>query len=1064
MLSSFLSSESGLSSGGTITGDLTISGDLTVEGGGGFSYSEVLTGDMKITNADTTIGLEIDQNGNSVALKIENTGNQNQGLYVYSGMDGNSAEPLVAITADHPAFDQPVLNVYNDGVAEGIKIDQNNTGDSLKIDHDVVAASVAASNTTVFHLDFDRATQDSGTAAHNDIGFDLDVSSSSKGTSTAIGMDIDVVGAGTGTQTATGLTVDVSGGNTNYAALFNGGNVGIGTSAPSRPLEITSSGDGTQINANTNHIVLGNASATPKWYQYLSGNDLRFYDSADRLTLKSGGNVGIGTATSPHGGVGAAKLSIEGTNGSTAGPHVQYTTPSDDYPLFQQLNWTHDAIYLLFDAYWDGAWKSSDAGSNFMINKSSDSLQFQCDTGISVGSGVTWATKFKLDDNSRISLSNNDAGGTGGSASTSGNTVFGYLSGQNIEDGCIDNTFIGHNVAIATLDNATNNVGIGGDVFVTMTTADSNTAVGKSALYYNSTANYNSVLGHAAGFYTQGASNTYIGYFAGKGTAGAETQNVGVGASALLAVTTASYNVAVGGIALDALTIGGSNVAVGYNALSSAAVGESSNIAIGESAMASADEGTAGGDIDKNIAIGVNAFTCGDLAGNDRQVQGNIAIGANAVNSTGANAMTGTIGIGHEALTALTSGARNTAVGYQAMDEITVGEDNVAFGYGALGGASTSSENKRNVAIGASSMSGTNAGAAQNVAIGYAALDDNLTSAADNNTAIGNYAGSAVTSGADNVIVGSTAGDALTTGNANVLIGMNAGGNFDTEEHNVAIGRSAMAGAHSAAYCVAVGGSALQGAATIDGTVAIGYNALNVLTSGEGNVAIGYQALDAEVTGDYSTAVGHQALTAQTGIDGNAGNTAVGWQAGLAVGDGQYNTLIGKSAGDLITTGDYNTCLGIGADVSANSATNQTVIGGDCTGVIDNSVTLGNADVTRVYMSQDADAVMYADGTINTSDERFKKDIEDSDLGLSFINSVRPVKYKFKSDKRGSKSKYGIIAQEVIEVLKTIDKEDFAGIETGDPDKLGADYIQFVAPLIKAVQELTAKVEALEKK
>ena len=56
-----------ISSGGIITGDLTISGDLTVSGSGGYAYSEVLTGDMKITNADNTIGLEIDQNGNSVA-------------------------------------------------------------------------------------------------------------------------------------------------------------------------------------------------------------------------------------------------------------------------------------------------------------------------------------------------------------------------------------------------------------------------------------------------------------------------------------------------------------------------------------------------------------------------------------------------------------------------------------------------------------------------------------------------------------------------------------------------------------------------------------------------------------------------------------------------------------------------------------------------------------------------------------------------------------------------------------------------------------------------------------
>ena len=47
-------------------------------------------------------------------------------------------------------------------------------------------------------------------------------------------------------------------------------------------------------------------------------------------------------------------------------------------------------------------------------------------------------------------------------------------------------------------------------------------------------------------------------------------------------------------------------------------------------------------------------------------------------------------------------------------------------------------------------------------------------------------------------------------------------------------------------------------------------------------------------------------------------------------------------------------------------------------------------------------------------------------------------------------------------MLEAIDKEDFSGIRTNDPERLGADYIQFVAPLIKAVQELSAKVEALE--
>lgn len=106
------------------------------------------------------------------------------------------------------------------------------------IDKDRAATVVSAEDITTLKIDFDRATQNSGTAAHNDIGIDLDVTSSSKGTSTAIGMDVDVVGAGTGTQTVTGLDVTVSGGDTNYAALFNGGNVGIGETTPDAPLHI----------------------------------------------------------------------------------------------------------------------------------------------------------------------------------------------------------------------------------------------------------------------------------------------------------------------------------------------------------------------------------------------------------------------------------------------------------------------------------------------------------------------------------------------------------------------------------------------------------------------------------------------------------------------------------------------------------------------------------------------------------------------------------------------------------------------------------------------------------
>jgi len=129
--------------------------------------------------------------------------------------------------------------------------------------------------------------------------------------------------------------------------------------------------------------------------------------ATDNLTIV-GGNVGIGTVTAPHGGVGYAKLAIDGANGSSAGPHVQYTTAADDYPVFQQLNWSHDNIQLLFDAYYDGADKSSDAGSNFKILKSGDNLSFAYDSDISAGSALSWNTGFTMTKTGNIGIGDTD--------------------------------------------------------------------------------------------------------------------------------------------------------------------------------------------------------------------------------------------------------------------------------------------------------------------------------------------------------------------------------------------------------------------------------------------------------------------------------------------------------------------------------------------------------------------------------------------------------------------------------------------------------------------------------
>ena len=112
-----------------------------------------------------------------------------------------------------------------------------------------------------------------------------------------------------------------------------------------------------------------------------------------------------------------------------------------------------------------------------------------------------------------------------------------------------------------------------------------------------------------------------------------------------------------------------------------------------------------------------------------------------------------------------------------------------------------------------------------------------------------------------------------------------------------------------------------------------------------------------------------------------------------------------------------------------------------------------------------------------TSDARVKKDISDTDLGLDFINKLRPVKYiaknmfdypdVFEVNKDGkrpsdpTKVQDGLIAHEVKAVMDELDVT-FSGWVINKDTRQRLDFTRFTIPLIKAIQELSAKVTALE--
>ena len=235
---------------------------------------------------------------------------------------------------------------------------------------------------------------------------------------------------------------------------------------------------------------------------------------------------------------------------------------------------------------------------------------------------------------------------------------------------------------------------------------------------------------------------------------------------------------------------------------------------------------------------------------------------------------------------------------------------------------------------------------------------------------------------------------------------------------------------------------------------------------------VGGLASDAQTSADGCTSVGYASLTDnQTGDD----NTAIGIFA-LANATGDDNTALGANAGDDITTGIRNIIIGTLADAGSSSAQERIALGYDVN---------GNADSSFCFGSQGTDsAIAFGATTITApSDVRLKEDIEDEKIGLDFINDLRPVTFRWKkakdvpsemkvhdphSEERVMNGKYnhGFIAQEVKQVIDKYDLKDGFDMWTEDEvdgrQRIGEASLMPL--MVKAVQELSAKVEELESK
>ena len=294
------------------------------------------------------------------------------------------------------------------------------------------------------------------------------------------------------------------------------------------------------------------------------------------------------------------------------------------------------------------------------------------------------------------------------------------------------------------------------------------------------------------------------------------------------------------------------------------------------------------------------------------------------------------------------------------------------------------------------------------------------------NKYIGTSAPTSLTANA-NLMVGS-GGSGITTGNNNTAVGLFCAGSLTTGEDNVVAGTGALSVTNFGSY-----------------NVAIGRNALQLVTNPFGEVAIGWHA--------------NQSFTTAT----TGPNTAVGYRALWNNLTGGFNTVLGSEAGAYITTGSNNTYLGAGSGLSATTGSNNTCIGLNstpATATTSNSITLGNSsnNVLRCAVTS----------ITSLSDLRDKKEVVELSAGLDFVKELKPVEFVW--DERDENGKhdvkdFGFIAQDLkktqedanlAEVLQLVYEEN--------PEKLEASYGKLVPILVKAIQDLAAKVEVLEKK
>jgi hypothetical protein len=216
------------------------------------------------------------------------------GQGAYFGLSGNSSSPAIGTytpgsgatgTLNLAAGGGNVMTVDTVGdITTNGQISIQGTGANYFLGKIVIGTTSSGSFLTTYDSGAKTASYTSGLIN----AFDTSSTSSIN----KVGMDIESTGSWTGTgATNTGLVVNATGGTANYAAIFSGGNVGIGTTTPSQLLSI----------GNNSAFTVSSSGA-------LSASSAIIGGASNSITVSGNGGASSPNGTYTYGGLYKGKI------------------------------------------------------------------------------------------------------------------------------------------------------------------------------------------------------------------------------------------------------------------------------------------------------------------------------------------------------------------------------------------------------------------------------------------------------------------------------------------------------------------------------------------------------------------------------------------------------------------------------------------------------------------------------------------------------------------------------------------------------------------------------------